>query len=92
MDEEQAAKVVAKKLGHPKASFLRPAAASKASKAPKRTHRYVYWHSDIHAWQVKIGAEFCGSYPSHEDALAAVIMQTGLQKDDLLLSPDRVCF
>ena len=90
MNEEQAAKAVAKKLAQPKASFLRPAAASKASKAPKRTHRYVCWHSANNAWQVKIGTEFFGSYQNHEDALAAVIMQTGLQKDDLLLSPDRV--
>ena len=91
MKEVQAAEVVAKKLGQPKASFLRPAAASKASKAPKRTHRYVYWHSARHAWQVKIGTEFFGLYPNHEDALAAAVMQTGLQKDDLLLSPDHVC-
>ena len=90
MKEVQAAEAVAKKLGQPKVSFLRPAAASKASKAPKRTHRYVYWHSARHAWQVKIGTEFFGLYPNHEDALAAVVMQTGLQKDDLLLSPDHV--
>ena len=50
----------------------------------------MYWHSANRAWQVKIGAEFFGSYPKHEDALAAVIMQTGLRKDDLLLRTDLV--
>ena len=53
--EEQAAAVVAKKLGQPKASLLHMPTLAAISKAPKRTHPYVYWHSTHHAWQVKIG-------------------------------------
>ena len=89
-NEEQAAGAVAKKLGQPKESFLRSAAASEASMAPKRTHRYVYWHAANHAWQVKIGAKSFGIYSHHEDALSAAARTTGLKKDDLLLNPHQV--
>ena len=89
-EEEEAAEAVAKMLGQPKASLLRPVATSKASKPPKRTHRYVYWHSGNDAWQAKIGAKNFGSFPNHDQALAVVMAQTGLQQDDLLLCPAQV--
>ena len=87
-EEEQAARAVAKKLKQPKKSLLR--APDAKSTAPKRTHRYVYWHSARNAWQVKIGDDFLGLFANHEDALARVIEETGLTKDELQLCSDHV--
>lgn len=85
--EEQAAAAVAKKLGQPKASLLRTPAPAKA---PKRSHRYVYWHSANQAWQVKIGGVFLGLFEQHEDALLMATKETGHTRDELQLCPNVV--
>ena len=73
-EEEKAAKAVAKKLRRPKTSLLlrdqstsgigRPKTRflHDPSKSPKRSHRFVYWHSGAQKWQVKIGATFYGLF------------------------------
>ena len=88
-NEEQAAKVVAKKLGKPKASLLRTRGADRL-KAPERTHKYIYWHKKEQAWQVQIKGEYVGVFWNHEDALKKVIKKTGLKAKSLLLCPDTV--
>ena len=57
--------------------------------APKRTHRYVYWHARVD-WQVYIGDEFLGIFAKHDEALAKVVDNTGLSQDDLALCADGV--
>ena len=89
-DEELAAEAVAKNLRRPKASLLRrtaPAAPKGTNKNPKRTHKYVYWHTARQKWQVKIGTTHHGIFANHEDALQKAIATTKQDRDSLQLHP-----
>ena len=87
--DEEAAQAAADKLGQPKKT-LNLNYAKPTAKPPKRSHRFVYWHSTQHKWFVKISDQFHGNFAEQHEALAMATRLTGLTIEDLQLCPDHV--
>ena len=89
-NEKEAAEVVAKKPGQPKASLLRPASkAPKGSRAPAASkYKHVVFHKGCKPWRAEImsefGKKFLGCFQDEEEAAEAVAKKLGQLKASLL--------